>query len=168
MKSYGLKLGATYYTDNEYKENQNVALKTGKSANQGGAVLVYMNPKYTNGVVTEYDDIFVLTVPYTAEQYDDRETKQIKRWDFYSNSLTLGKSTDTGSQLYKEMHLGNGKSDWTETYLNLHKPTDENHVFKNAYDMVGDNADMIVETEGLIFHTAPNESCIFNQVTLSA
>ena len=139
-------------------------MKTGKSANQGGAVLVYMNPKYTNGVVSDYDDIFVLTVPYAAEQYADRATKQVKMWDFYSNSLTLGKSTDTNSQLYKEMHMANGKSDWTDTYLNFHKPGDDNHVFKNAYDMVGDNADMIVETEGLIFNTAPNESCIFNEL----
>ena len=160
-----LKFSAiNYYTNNQYKENQNVALKTGKSANKGGAILVYMNPKYTDGVVSSYDDIFVLTVPYAAEQYADRATKQVKMWDFYSNSLTLGKSTDTNSQLYKEMHQANGKSDWTDTYLNLHKPGDDNHVFKNAYDMVGDNADMIVETEGLIFNTAPNESCIFNEL----
>ena len=166
VKNNQLKFSSiTYYTDNEYKENENVALKTGKSANQGGAVLVYMNPKYTtNGVLSDYDDIFVLTVPYAAEQYADRATKQVKMWDFYSNSLTLGKSTDTNSQLYKEMHQANGKSDWTDTYLNLHKPGDDNHVFKNAYDMVGDNADMIVETEGLIFNTAPNESCIFNEL----
>lgn len=153
----------TYYKNDTYKENEQ--LKNGKSANQGGAILVYLNPTYSDGgEVSGYDDVFVVTVPYAAEQYADRNTKQVKVWDFYTAPLQLGKSTDNESQLYKEMHKGNGQSDWTDTYVNLHKPGDDNHVFKNAYEMEGDNADMIVETEGLIFNTDPNVSCIFNEL----
>ena len=35
--------------------------------------------------------------------------------------------------------------------------------YKNVYDMVGDNADMIWETEGLRFDTETNLSCIYNE-----
>lgn len=151
------------YTDGGQEKTKNI------EANKGGAILVYLNPVVSNGAVTSYDDIFVLTVPYEAVQYEDAKnrTKEIKVWDFYTNPLALGKSTDTNSLLYREMHQPNGKSDWTEAYVNLHNPSEECHVFKNAYDMVGDNADMIAETEGLIFNSVANISCVFNELDVS-
>ncbi len=134
----------------------NVVFKTtneGKAANKGGAILVRMNPSGT----TE-DAIFVVTIAYKAEEYANKETNQIKVWDFYSTPLAIGKGTDNNSQLYKEIHQAT--PDWQFEYLNRHKNTEP--VYKSVYDMEGDNADMIFETEGLVFDSPTNTICIYN------
>ncbi len=149
---------ATVSVENGTLKVSNVEFKTtneGKAANKGGAILVRMNPSGT----TE-DAIFVVTIAYKAEKYANKETNQIKVWDFYSTPLALGKGTDTSSQLYKETHQAT--PDWSFEYLNRYKNTEP--VYKSVYDMEGDNADMIVETEGLVFDSPTNTVCIYNDL----
>ncbi len=74
--------------------------------------------------------------------------------------LSIGQYNDHSSQFYGEVE----KREWayaqriTGTAGGFHDP-----MYKNCFDMVGDNADMIWETEGLIFETSPNLSCIYNE-----
>ena len=72
------------------------------------------------------------------------------------------------SLLYSEM--SEAEPDWRLEYARKVIDANNNNfttyydpMFVNTYDMVGDNADMIWETEGLWFNTAPNESCLFNE-----
>ena len=134
-----------------------------KEANKGGVILVYINPLYENGGtnISRKSPVVAITVPYGAEDYANKNSKQIKVWDFYTNSLSLGKSTDQNSILYQEMHYADGSADWDFDNLNHHK--DAEPVFKSVYEMEGDNADMIPETEGLIFYTPTNNLCIYNE-----
>ena len=75
---------------------------------------------------------------------------------------------NSGSLLYSEM--SEAEPDWHLEYARKVIDANNNNfttyydpMFVNTYDMVGDNADMIWETEGLWFNTAPNESCLFNE-----
>ena len=148
--------------DNGTLKVSNVVFKTneGKAANKGGAILVRMNP---NDITNTEDAIFVVTIAYKAEEYANKETNQIKVWDFYSTPLALGKGTDTSSQLYKETNQA--IPDWNFEYLNRYKNTEP--VYKSVYDMEGDNADMIVETEGLVFDSPTNTVCIYNDLDVN-
>ena len=74
--------------------------------------------------------------------------------------LSIGQASNPNSQFSQEL----AKRDWayaqriTGQAGGYHDP-----MYKNTYDMVGDNADMIWETEGLIFNTEANYSCIYNE-----
>ncbi len=142
--------------------------------NDGGAVIV--NVECASGKAT-----YVLTVPYTAEKAvkstdannhllrvmdPDKENnpdgKQVKKWDFFSNVYNVGQYKNTSSQLYNEVHKADGlTADWVDTYMDLEK--EEERIFKSVYDMEGDNADMLKETEGLVFFTETNQLGIFNE-----
>ena len=164
----------------------NITYKEGADVNKGGAIVV--NLHCTAGKAT-----FVLTVAYSAEkavmQVDadgyaqrvkdpDTQTnpngKEVKRWDFYTNELALGQYKDgsgtypsdewkSSPQLYKEVHKFDGMTtDWMNTYADLTNEGKE-PIFKSVYDMEGDNADMIQETEGLIFMTETNLIGLYNE-----
>ena len=142
--------------------------------NDGGAVIV--NVECASGKAT-----YVLTVPYTAEKAvkstdannhllrvmdPDKENnpdgKQVKKWDFFSNVYNVGQYKNTSSQLYNEVHKADGlTADWVDTYMDLENK--EERIFKSVYDMEGDNADMLKETEGLVFFTETNQLGIFNE-----
>ena len=142
--------------------------------NDGGAVIV--NVECASGKAT-----YVLTVPYTAEKAvkstdannhllrvmdPDKENnpdgKQVKKWDFFSNVYNVGQYKNTSSQLYNEIHKADGlTADWVDTYMDLEN--EKERIFKSVYDMEGDNADMIKETEGLVFFTETNQLGIFNE-----
>ncbi|MBR6138825.1 MAG: hypothetical protein IKQ12_04565 [Prevotella sp.] len=142
--------------------------------NDGGAVIV--NVECASGKAT-----YVLTVPYTAEKAvkstdannhllrvmdPDKENnpdgKQVKKWDFFSNVYNVGQYKNTSSQLYNEVHKADGlTADWVDTYMDLEN--EEERIFKSVYDMEGDNADMLKETEGLVFFTETNQLGIFNE-----
>lgn len=142
--------------------------------NDGGAVIV--NVECASGKAT-----YVLTVPYTAEKAvkstdannhllrvmdPDKENnpngKQVKKWDFFSNIYNVGQYKNTSSQLYNEVHKADGlTADWVDTYMDLEK--EEERIFKSVYDMEGDNADMLKETEGLVFFAETNQLGIFNE-----
>ena len=117
---------------------------------------------------------------------------EVKRWDFYSgkgdydftsgqrkNGWDIGKygTADDGdvnlyvtnpdawnnrSKLFKEVNKADGlKADWQNMYVNMEKS--EERIFKSVYDMEGDNADMIHETAGLVFHVGANQLGIWNE-----
>ena len=63
----------------------------------------------------------------------------------------------------EEMH--SGTSDWMFNYNlqfggNLYDP-----LFSNKFDLEGDNADLIWETEGTVFKTSANQNVMFNEFT---
>ena len=144
---------ATLSVENGKLKISNVTFKSGDDVNKGGAILVRANPNNTGG----QDAIIVATIAYSAEQYGG--DKEIKKWDFYSKSLALGKYSDGSSQLRYE--TDKTPTDWQDVYLNLYTNTER--VFKSVYDMEGDNAHMIAETEGLYIDSKTNEVCIFNE-----
>ena len=77
-----------------------------------------------------------------------------------SGILSIGRDKDSGSQFHQEVQ----NREWTYAQRvtgeagGFHDP-----MYKNVWDMVGDNADMIWETEGLIFETSPLLSCLYNE-----
>lgn len=89
-------------------------------------------------------------------------------WDNYSgyNSgtttgiLSLGQYKTPGSDLRKEAD----NREWTYGWTIKSSGGDiTDPMYKNVWDMEGDNADMIWETEGLWFETGTNQSCIYNE-----
>ena len=77
-----------------------------------------------------------------------------------SGILSIGQWKNTTSQFRKEYN--NREWSWSRrvegTNGTIHDP-----YYYNTFDMVGDNADMIWETEGLIFNTETNLSIIYNE-----
>ena len=166
------------YFDNKVLKFRNIVYKSqsesNSTLNDGGVVIVKVS--CADGKAS-----FALTVPYSAEKaimtedanrhYNrimDTDTernpngKVVKKWDFFSNILDIGQYSNTSSQLYNEVHKPDGlTADWVKTYMNLHNNTEP--IFKSVYDMEGDNADMLVETEGLLFFTQSNQLGIYNE-----
>lgn len=136
------------------------------------------------------DDAIVVTFPYHADYnpvgYTDTNRTYGHTWNFIDprNSdsnignclirngiasfnpgtttgiLSIGRNQDTGSQFHQEVL----NREWTYSQRQtgmaggFHDP-----YYANVWDMVGDNADMIWETEGLWFDTGTNLSCIYNE-----
>ena len=137
------------------------------------------------------DAAFVVTFPYHADYrpagYTDPNRSYGHTWNFIdprnsdSNSgnskvwdgnsgfnngpattgiLSIGQYEDLSSQMRHETD----DREWTYsqrqtgTAGGFHDP-----YYANVYDMEGDNADMIWETEGLWFDTGTNLSCIYNE-----
>ena len=77
-----------------------------------------------------------------------------------SGILSIGQWKNTTSQFRQEYN--NREWSWNRrvegTNGTIHDP-----YYYNTFDMVGDNADMIWETEGLIFNTETNLSIIYNE-----
>ena len=137
------------------------------------------------------DAAFVVTFPYHADyrpagytdpnrsyghtwnfidpRNSDSNSGNSKVWDgnsgFYDGPattgiLSIGQYKDESSQMRHETD----DREWTYsqrqtgTAGGFHDP-----YYANVYDMEGDNADMIWETEGLWFDTGTNLSCIYNE-----
>lgn len=163
----------------QYLDITNITYKEGEDVNKGGAICV--NLHCTAGKAT-----FVLTVAYSAEpavwsqdgkdrvKDPDKSGKVVKKWDFYSNELAVGQYKDgsgiypsdewkASSLLYKEVNKFDGlTTDWVSTYADQTNEGKE-PIFKSVYDMEGDNADMLAETEGLLFFTESNLLGIYNE-----
>lgn len=99
----------------------------------------------------------------------DSNSGNSKVWDGYSGFndgpattgiLSIGQYKDVSSQMRHETD----DREWTYSQRQtgsaggFHDP-----YYANVYDMEGDNADMIWETEGLWFDTGTNLSCIYNE-----
>lgn len=153
----------------QFLDIKNIKYKDVENVNKGGVVVV--NLECSAGKAT-----YVLTVAYKASEKNidgNPKSTEVKKWDFYTEPLKIGKYSDgsgtypsdawkNSSQLYKEVHKADGlTSDWTQTYMNLHDNSEP--IFKSVYDMEGDNADMLEETEGLIFLTDANQLGIYNE-----
>ncbi len=167
--------------DNGYLKISSISYKD-QSKDKGGVVLV-------KAISDQGEHVFALTIPYSAA-YNNGEGHT---WDFTSQPLEIGnyysdyyaiagisdkqRPTDavlaaagknTSSTLYQEINKADGTTDWTYTYRQVGtNGTFKDPMFQNVYDMEGDNADMIWETEGLWFDTPSNKSAIMNE-TLGA
>lgn len=99
----------------------------------------------------------------------DSNSGNSKVWDGYSGFkdgpattgiLSIGQYKNVSSQMRHETD----DREWTYSQRQtgsaggFHDP-----YYANVYDMEGDNADMIWETEGLWFDTGTNLSCIYNE-----
>ena len=173
---------ATVKIENNKLYFTNITYKSGK-ANKGGAVIVDVD-------CTDGQADFVLTVPYSAEPIDGTG-KDVKKWDFYSNIIdnatvdynqidnngqTYQPFVDADASMMGKIHLGQWKTEgsglryetdkdpgeWLNTYINLEGDGTE-PIFKNVYDIEGDNADMIWDTNGLIFHAQSTSTGIYNE-----
>lgn len=134
--------------------------------------------------------VFVATFPYHADYnpvgYTDSNRTYGHTWNFIdprnsdtnigncwindgygeftkgttSGILSIGQDKNTNSQFHREVL----NREWTYSQRQtgqaggFHDP-----YYANVWDMVGDNADMIWETEGLWFDTGTNLSCIYNE-----
>ena len=168
--------------NNGYLQITGIGYKTDEK-DHAGVILV-------SAKADEGEHVFALTIPYSAA-YNNGEGHT---WDFTSKPLEIGnyysdyyaidgisdkqKPTDavlaaagknTNSTLYKEINKADGTTDWTYTYRQVGtNGTFKDPMFQNVYDMEGDNADMIWETEGLWFDTPSNKSAIMNETTGAA
>ncbi len=144
-------------------------------ANPGGTILIKLGSPSNDA-----NPVFAYTIAYNASWNNG----QGHTWDFSTNPLkglkwtnTSGQadavnfstSTDQNGLLYQEMHEtnpdGTPHSDWTYSWRVKKGDTVYDPMFLNKYDMEGDNADMMWDTEGLIINTASNQSAINNEYT---
>lgn len=72
-------------------------------------------------------------------------------------------SSTFGQSNYSLLSEETENGDWTFNYRVKKNGQFHDPRFLNNWDMVGDNADMIWDTEGLIFNTPSSISCIFNE-----
>lgn len=100
--------------------------------------------------------------------------------DYYNESnISIINNAESAAevqqQLAKNNVIENGKyksllydevtnhADWMFNYQLVYGGELFEPVFSNKYDMEGDNADMIWDTEGTVFQTSSNQSVIFNE-----
>lgn len=153
-----------------------------EGANPGGTILIKLGDPSNDA-----NPVFAYTIAYDASwqssNWEDGNRTEGHTWDFSTNPLkgldwtnTSGQASavDFGTEagpglLYDEMHEtnpdGSAHSDWTKTWRVINSAGQGTHdmMFLNKYDMEGDNADMMWDTEGLIFHTSSNQSAINNE-----
>ncbi len=148
-----------------------ISYKTG--TNPGGVVLIKVGDKNNDA-----DPVFALTIAYDASfnKPEGAARSEGHTWDFSTYSLNglewtnrdtqeatvtdFGTSQNSSSLLSREI----AKGDWTFNYrVKASNGTTHDPRFLNNWDMEGDNADMMWDTEGLIFKTASNQSCIYNE-----
>ena len=173
--------GCTPYIENDQLKITGVTFK--KGTNPGGTILIKLgNPS------SDADPVFAYTIAYDAsyesDGWTDNNRSEGHTWDFSTNPLKGLKWTNTSGQasvvdfstendedglLYQEMHEtnpdGTPHSDWTKTWRVINSAGEGTHdlMFLNKYDMEGDNADMMWDTEGIIINTSSNQSCINNE-----
>ena len=94
-----------------------------------------------------------------------KETEQV--WNYFHNTISNG--INTGSLLEEEIdyndHHGITRSDWTFSHNLVYGDKLYDPIFSNKYDMEGDNADMIWDTEGTVIRTSAHQSVMFNEFT---
>lgn len=153
-------------------------IKFASGQNLGGTILIKVgNPS------DDAAPVFAYTIAYDASfnMPEGAARSEGHTWDFSTKPLKGLKWTDTSGEaddkdfgkgagpglLYDEMHepLSDGTyhSDWTFKYVTEKGDTKRDPMYLNKYAMEGDNADMMWDTEGLIFNTAANQSCINNE-----
>jgi hypothetical protein len=141
--------------------------------NPGGTVLIKVGDKDNDAT-----PVFALTIAYDASfnKPEGAVRSEGHTWNFSDKSLNGLKWTNRASQEATVTPFGTSKvsnsllsqeiakGDWTFNYrVKASNGTTHDPRFLNNYDMEGDNADMIWDTEGLIFNTSSNQSCIYNE-----
>ena len=169
------------FEGSQYPSNSNV--------NKGGAIVVNLHCQASTGTNISKNLItYVLTVAYKASDAkwgtDGNgkparvgTTTEVKRWDFFTDELAVGQYKDNNgeqyrypsnewkqsSTLFKEVYkYDNLTTDWEDSYADRQTPGKE-RIFRSVYDLDGDNADMLDETEGLIIHSETNLLGIYNE-----
>lgn len=166
------------YVENGVLKIRNIEFVDGE--NPGGTILIKVgNPS------DDAAPVFAYTIAYDASwkpsNWTDNSRTKGHTWDFSTKPLRGLKWTDTSGEaadvdfgkgegpglLYDEMHEtgpdGSAHSDWTFKYVTEKGDTKRDPMYLNRYAMEGDNADMMWDTEGLIFNTPINLSCINNE-----
>ena len=164
------------YVENGVLKIRNIQFADGQ--NSGGTILIKVgNPS------DDAAPVFAYTIAYDASfnMPEGAARSEGHTWDFSTNPLKGLKWTDTSGEaddvdfgtaagpglLYDEMNEtlpdGTAHSDWTLKYVTDKGETQRDPMWLNKYAMEGDNADMMWDTEGLIFNTAANLSCINNE-----
>ena len=147
---YGMKWDLT---DDAYVKSQAPQYSTTFETSTGG----YATPTPYGTYFKDY---------YANEASIANFTEEEDVWDYFHN---LPNGINTGSLLEEEIdyndHHGISRSDWSFGYNLVYGDKLFDPVFKNKYDMEGDNADMIWDTEGTVIRTSANQSVIFNEFT---
>ena len=122
----------------------------------------------STGVPTRTKDINNDNINDVFENITSQNYAQAEPFGTYFNNFFTNGETEpvTSSFLYKEMnYVDNGvnRSDWMFNYRLQKNGEKYDPRFLNKYDMEGDNADMIWDTEGIIIEANSNMSCIFNE-----
>ena len=128
---------------NFYKESLNALVWNGTTAN--------------GAVPTPYGTYFQNY--YNAENQSTIENASTP--DEVQKALSKNKN----SILYDEV---TNRGDWLFNYNLMYDQNLYDPIFTNKYDMEGDNADMIWDTEGTVFQTSANQSGIFNEYTTNS
>ncbi len=165
------------YVEGGVLKIRNIQFVSGQ--NPGGTILIKVGSPSDDAA-----PVFAYTIAYDANwqptDWDDASRSKGHSWDFSTNPLrglkwnnTSGEAVDVDfgkgagpGLLYDEMHEtlgGTAHSDWTFKYVTEKGDTKRDPMYLNKYPMKGDNADMMWDTEGLIFNTAANQSCINNE-----
>ena len=86
--------------------------------------------------------------------------------DYFNKDWDENKANG-GSLLWREMNYqvdGIDRSDWMFNYrIERADGNNSDPRFLSKYDMEGDNADMLYDTEGIIIEASSNQSCMFNE-----
>ena len=164
------------YVEDGVLKIRNIVFAEGQ--NPGGTILIKVgNPN------DDAAPVFAYTIAYDASfnMPEGAARSEGHTWDFSTNPLKGLKWNNTSGEadvvdfgkgagpglLYDEMHEtlpdGTTHSDWTLKYVTDKGTTQRDPMYLNKYAMEGDNADMMWDTEGLIFNTAANQSCINNE-----
>lgn len=164
------------YVEGGVLKIRNIQFVSGQ--NPGGTILIKVgNPS------DDAAPVFAYTIAYDASfnMPEGAVRSEGHTWDFSTNPLKGLRWTNTSGEandvdfgkgagpglLYDEMHEtlpdGTTYSDWTLKYVTEKGDTKRDPMYLNKYAMEGDNADMMWDTEGLIFNTAANQSCINNE-----
>lgn len=93
------------------------------------------------------------------ENYFDADISQ-----YSSNDEVLEALPKSGTGLLYEEISGDA-SDWMFNYNLVNAGKLYDPMFTNKYDLEGDNADLIWETEGMVLRTSANSSVMFNEFT---
>ncbi|MBO7578241.1 MAG: hypothetical protein J6T43_04545 [Prevotella sp.] len=165
---------------------KNIVLKDNSIG--GGVILIEVtdNPNSYNRA----DPVFALTVAYDASYNSASNIPEAQRghtWDFSTKQLNglqwkntystyavvtpFGTSDDPNSLLNDEMNWtdshGIQNSDWTFNYRLRTQDNNYDPQFVNNYDMVGDNADMVWDSEGMVILANFTKNSIYNEFTNS-
>lgn len=83
---------------------------------------------------------------------------------YSSNDEVFENLSKSGSGLLNE-EISSGNSDWMFNYNLVNAGKLYDPLFSNKYDLEGDNADLIWNTEGTVLLTSANSSVMFNEFT---
>ncbi len=92
--------------------------------------------------------------------FDDYFAADISNYGSANEVFTTLPTSSTGL-LYEE--ISGGDSDWMFNYNLVNAGKLYDPLFSNKYDLEGDNADLIWDTEGTVFKTSANQSVMFNE-----